>query len=228
MAEITRAMEYAYGRLPYLVPNEVRKRIGSDELLDRLVYVSALMKRAEQERDRTAKAGFSAAASAVLGAPPREETEQLVKGIERKIAHCDATGSWFQGEQARRQLAEVRARQPMAPQRAARLTKAEKDGELMPVYDAAGNLVGLVKPGVVTQIADPAAVAKDALVEDALVEDEAEDDDEAVDAARELPRYLGPQHPPSPAGQSAVGQRGQVAKAARPRYNAMIQRRGPR
>ena len=215
MAEITKAMEYAYGRLPYLVPNEVRKRIGSDELLDRLVYASVLM-----------KTGFSAAASAVLGAPPREETEQLVKSIERKLAGWDAAGAWHQAEQTRRRLAEVRAQQPIAPRRSDRLTKAEKDGELMPVYSASGELIGLVKPAAVTQIADPAALAKDAMVEDG--QGDAEDDDAAVDAARELPRYLGPQHPPSPAGQSALGQRGQVAKAARPRYNAVIQRRGPR
>jgi len=219
VAEITRAMEYAYGRLPYMVPNEIRRQIGSDELLDRLVYSTSLMKRAEQERDRTAKAGFSAAASAVLTAPPREETAQLVKSLELKIERWDAYGNWGQGEQARRQLAEVQARQPMAPVRADRMTKAEKSSDLVPVYDAAGNLVGLTKPASITPVTSGAGMEKDAI---------AEDDDPEVARALAAGRPLGtPKDPASAEIPAAAGMPGEVAKARRPQYNVMI-RRGPR
>jgi hypothetical protein len=206
MAEVTRAMRAAYGYLPNLVPDDVRKSITEEEMYDRLVYAGTLMEKAEQARDRTAKAGFSANARAVLNAPPREETAKLIKSMELQIERCDATGGWFQGQQTRRRLTELRAQRPIAPERTAVLTKAQKDSGLMPVYDEDGTLIGLVDPAKVTPVADLAAVMR----KDGAPEDEDEAVDEALDGYQ---RYLGT--PKTPAGEypAAVPGPGALAKA---------------
>jgi hypothetical protein len=206
MAEVTPQLRRAYGFMPDLVPNHVLKNIDQSELLDRLVCAASSLAKAEDSRDKTLATGFKRHATAVLTAPPREAVLAQHRAKIQKAAQFEAQSSYVQAERLRRAAATLLAESPVAPERMSRLTKAEANSGLIPVFDAAGNLVGLAKPAAITPVADMPDLAKDAA------------DAETVDEILDQPvQMLGtPKDPADAEIPATMGMPGEVAKAMQP------------
>ncbi len=136
-----------------LIPEEVRKAIGTDELNDRLVEAARLSGQANDaalslELRRAAKLR----AQAVLRAQPRDVTARQHRELVAKAA---ATRGRFQADAIRRQAERlVEEEHPIAPSRAAGVRKAKaKDAEPVPVFDQNGNLIGICDPDDITPVA---------------------------------------------------------------------------
>jgi len=222
-----------------MVPERVLKEIDQSELLDRIIHSKDLMRKAQWAEDPTLAAAYRMLAGATMRALPRAQTQREIDGKLRK-AEILGAGS-VQGAQLRKAAQQLAEQNPQAPARVSpQLLKAAGDGELQPVYDAAGNLVGLVKPSAVTPIADAAAaMEKDTASGDSdaaaglrrylgtqPAAEKDEEDEASVDSAAAAARPLGtPKGPASAATPAAAGMPDEFTKARRP-YNVVI-RRGP-
>lgn len=161
MAEITKAIERDHRLVAHLIPTQVLKAIGQDELYDRLVHVRELVRKSETASDPTLRKGYRALAQAVLTAQPRAVTQRQVAA---KIAKAAGMPDTPQAAAIRREAGQVLERHPIAPRRedAVGVAKAKGDDpDLVPVYDNAGNLIGVVDPAELTPVSSVAeAVAK--------------------------------------------------------------------
>jgi hypothetical protein len=93
-----------------------------------------------------------ARAQQVMRAAPRAETEHLVA---TKVAKAAQLGNSPQADMLRRQARDLLDENPPAPRRGAAVRKAKADEEEMPVpvFDADGNLLGIVDQDDITLVA---------------------------------------------------------------------------
>lgn len=133
------------------VPEQVRKSISTGELNDRLVEAARL---SVQARDPALSAELRKAASlraqAVLRAQPRAATRAQHSALVAKAAVVPPAQAAALRRKADRLIEEEH---PVAPDRAVRKAKAAADEKPVPVFDAAGNLIGIVDPADITPVA---------------------------------------------------------------------------
>lgn len=162
MAEITKAIAANHRLVADLVPVDIRKAIGQDELLDRIVHAEELSARSRAASDVTLRKGYASLARAVLRAQPRALTERRSAELVAKAA---GLGGTRQADALRRQAQELLELHPPAPRRAdaVAVAKAAKP-EQVAIYDQAGNLVGLVDEAEIIRVRNPAGPDDDASV----------------------------------------------------------------
>ena len=139
------------------VPDEIRKSISTEELNDRLVEAARLGAQANDPAlsDELRKAA-RLRGQAVLQAQPREATRAQHAKL---IAKAAATPHRGQAEAIRRQAEELISEQhPIAPPHGAAVRKAKGD-DPVPVFDQAGNLVGVCDPDDITPLGSPGGKA---------------------------------------------------------------------
>jgi hypothetical protein len=152
---VTKAISARHGMAAELVPADIRAKIPQAELLDRLEAARELVAKSQTASDATLRRGYSQLARAILGAQPRAVTERQHRELLAKAAGTSPALA----ETIRRQAAELLERHPVAPRRAdsERVAKAaaETPGGYVAVYDAAGQLVGLVDPAKIQPVSQP-------------------------------------------------------------------------
>jgi hypothetical protein len=147
-----------------LVPEDVRKSITPAELNDRVIEAARLSKRAAdltlRKEDREEA---RSRAQQVMRAAPRAETERLVA---EKISKAAQLGDSAQAGMLRRQARDLLDQNPPAPRRDAAVRKAEAVADEMPVpvFDADGNLLGVVDQDDITLVAGSGGGSKAAQV----------------------------------------------------------------
>lgn len=126
-----------------LVPAEIRKSISADELTDRVIEGERLSRQAADPALSAAqREAARARARQVMLAAPRSVTEERVAD---KVAKAAALGSCPQADALRRQAQQLLEKDPPAPRRAESVRKAAAaEEDPVPVFDAAGNLVGVI------------------------------------------------------------------------------------
>lgn len=158
MAQITTQIRKSYGMIPSLIPPDVLKKISQEELLDRLVEARKLTERARAASSPTISKGLGEMARDLLAAAPREETAREVKALLTKAA---LVGDAVTADSLRARAARLEADNPAAPSRLppqpVRAVRKTKEDPPVPVYDADGNLVGLVDPDKITPVAGASA-----------------------------------------------------------------------
>ena len=140
------------------VPEVIRKSISAAELNDRLVEAARL---SVQARDPALSAGLRKAASlraqAVLRAQPRLATRRQHAELIAKAAVAPRA----QAEALRRKAERlVQEEHPIAPGRAAAVRK-EADSEPIPVFNQAGDLIGICDPEDLTPVSDARGADKE-------------------------------------------------------------------
>jgi hypothetical protein len=155
-----------------IVPVAVLGQIGDDELRDRYAYARQLTEQANRTGGREG-AALIQKARAVMVAQPRAATERAVR---ETVAKASALGNTGQADALRRKANELLEQHPPAPRRgasaaASRLiakasTKAsgsDSEPKMVAVFDASGNLVGVVDPADLTPVQSaPAQAANEA------------------------------------------------------------------
>jgi len=136
------------------VPDEIRKSISSEELNDRLVEAA---RASAQATDPALSADVRKMARrrglAVLRAQPRDVTERQHREL---IAKAAAAQNPFHADAIRRAAERlIEEEHPVAPRRGAAVAKAGKAGKEppVPVFDADGNLVGVVEADEIMPVA---------------------------------------------------------------------------
>lgn len=151
-----------------IVPDTVLSQISDDELRDRYAYARQLTEQANRTNGREG-ARLIQKARAVMVAQPRATTE---RDVRETVAKASALGNTGHADALRRKANELLEQHPPAPRRgasaaASRLiakasTKASgSDGEpkMVAVFDASGNLVGVVDPADLTPVQSAGAPA---------------------------------------------------------------------
>ena len=122
------------------IPTEIRKSISTRELNARLVEAARLT---SQSRDQSLPPALQRAAGlrakATLEAPP----EAVVRQQHRNLITKAAAAPPRQAEAIRRQAAQFLEDNPIAPGTTVRKAKAETDSAPIPVFNAAGELIGI-------------------------------------------------------------------------------------
>lgn len=134
-----------------LIPDDVRKQLSGAELNDRLVEAARL---GAQATDPALSADLRAAARirarAIMTAQPRAATEQQHRAM---IAKAAALPEGFRANMVREHARQLLEDHPVAPRRGAAVRKAKAEDEPVPVFDADGNLVGIVDQADITPVA---------------------------------------------------------------------------
>jgi hypothetical protein len=148
------------------IPESVAKSISPGEYNDRLVEAARLSAQAADPALSTdLRQAAKIRAQAVLRAQPRAATRQQHAAM---IAKAAATPNQWQAAAIRRHAERlIEEEHPIAPGRAGavRKAKADADDTPVPVFDADGNLIGIVDPDKITPVAgagkkaDPAQAA---------------------------------------------------------------------
>jgi len=152
------------------VPEEVRKSVTSAELNDRVAEASRLSDMANSAPGAAQRQELKERAQRIISAAPRAATERLVAD---KIAKAAQLGSSVQADMLRRQAQDWLDQNPPAPRRGAAVRKAEAGPDITPVFNADGQLIGIVDTDKITlvsgrgqaaaeRMADPAAAPPDA------------------------------------------------------------------
>lgn len=163
MAQITKALQQHHRLVADLVPVDILKQIDQGELLDRVTYAEELSRKARSAVDGTLRSGYSKLAQSVLRAQPRAETERQGAALIAKAAGLPPASR--QGDAIRRQAQELYERHPVAPRRedgqGVTVAKAKAPAAQTVVYNAKGEVVGVVDPADVQPVADPADPSAD-------------------------------------------------------------------
>lgn len=168
MAKITKSEQALVPGVEKLISKQLLDILDQDEVADRAHYAAQLMAKAAATDDPTIRKSWSVQAGAVLRMPKRrEEIEKRVADLRTK-ARLSENWNKVSAAGLRDQADRVLADNPIAPRRQqalrAQLRKAADAGQ-MAIYDADGNLVGVVDPAKVTRLINPktqAAAEKDA------------------------------------------------------------------
>ena len=157
MAQIDPAAQHRFGLMIGSVPEEIRKAIDGEELLDRLTQADGLMRKAAAARTPGEGRRLGEEAQRILHARPRAETEAIVLA---KMAKARIVGNSDQAAELTRQAREELLAHPPAMRRhgvpvaKAKAGKTEAD-KLMAVYDQAGNLTHVGYPKDLTPVQAP-------------------------------------------------------------------------
>ena len=156
MAQITPELRRRYGHiLTGLVPADVLKALGTEELEDRLAQARGLMQQVAKAATPGAGRPFGEEAQRILGARPRAQTEQIVVA---KMQRAQALGNAPQAAHLERQAREELLQHPPAVRRfdpRAVVRKAKADGQFLACFDDAGNLWGVCDPDDVQVVDGP-------------------------------------------------------------------------
>jgi hypothetical protein len=145
-----------------MIPVDIRKQIDDEELGDRLAAAARLLERARGTTGVVA-AGYGQMARDILKAQPRAVTTTQVRSLMTKSAQSTTPA---EQERWRAAAERVKAEHPMAPQQrppdmVAKAGKAgSADEELVAVYDASGDLLGVVPRSKMTPVE---AITRDAV-----------------------------------------------------------------
>jgi hypothetical protein len=225
MAKITKSEQAVMPDISRLIEPSLIAKLSQDELSDRVHHARALLRKSAVQADPTLKRGYAQLAGAVLRSnEPRDEVEKHYNDL---MVKAQLTASTVIAGQLRDSAHQYLDAHPIAPRRQqavrAQLAKAAADGQLG-VWDKDGNLLGTVDPTKVTPLVSAPGGAQPAAKGQAP-----EDDDPAVGQAIAATRPLGtPKEPASAETPAAMGEPDEIAKSVPPRYNVMVQRRGPR
>jgi hypothetical protein len=143
LAQITKAIATGHRLEASLIPPNVLKSIDQSELFDRLAYARELTAKARTSRDPVLGRGYGKLARAVLQARPRAEVARQSADL---IAKASARPLGAQAAALRRQAEQLLEEHPAAPRReeSAPVMKAlAEDDDLIPVFNAAGQLLGV-------------------------------------------------------------------------------------
>lgn len=151
MAEISKATQVRYGKLADIVPYPLRKSLPQSEFLDRLAYVETLQVKAMREPDGEIAARYNKLARQVMYARPRADVAQEAAGLRKKAV---AMGRGLPAETVLKRAEDLIKDNPPAPRRDATIRKADAKN-MMPVYSAAGELLGVCDPLKVSRLAPP-------------------------------------------------------------------------
>jgi hypothetical protein len=168
MADIV-AIRKAYGLAASAIPDDILKSIDETEVLDRFAYNRQLTEQANSAAPRE-RATLLQQARAVMSAQPRAVTEREVKAAVAKAAEI---GNGLHADAVRRKANVLLEQQPPAPRRGASATasrlitkastkaRGSEDGkpEMVAVFDAKGNLVGMCGPADLTPVQSAGAPA---------------------------------------------------------------------
>ena len=130
-----------------LIPEEIRKSISTAELNDRIVEMARLSGQAtDPALSPTLRQAARLRSQGVARAQPRQATERQHQALIAKAA--EVRNPW-QADAIRREASRlIEEDHPVAPRRAAPVRKAAAPkADPVPVFDAAGNLIGICDPG---------------------------------------------------------------------------------
>lgn len=147
MAQITKSIAETYQLAAWLVPAEIAKAISQDELVDRLAEAKRLGERAaDPSVPGDLRTAYKMRAQAVLKARPRDAVAREHAALIAKAAQLPNAQADAVREHARRLIEED---QPPAPRLGVRKAKGD---DQVPVFDQAGNLVGVCDPDDITPL----------------------------------------------------------------------------